>query len=87
MYMYIMHFTRILSLSLNIQYKFDTFVNGWYIVRIQVKLASLVYMCILRHLFSMELRNIQFLIELRTWVLFHVTRWHLDNCTFSLIIL
>ena len=66
MYMYNMHFTRILSLSLNIQYKFDTFVNGWYIVRIQVKLASIVYMCILRHPFSMKLRNIQFLIELRT---------------------
>ena len=29
--MYIMHFARILSLSLNIQYEFDTFVNGWYI--------------------------------------------------------
>ena len=48
-----MHFVRILSLSLNIQYEFDTFLNGWYFVRIQVKLASIVYMCILRHLFSM----------------------------------
>ena len=62
MYMYIMHFTRILSLSLNIQYKFDTFVNGWYIVRIQIKLA----MCILRHHFSMEMRNIQFL--MKSWL-------------------
>ena len=35
--------TRILSLSLNVQYKFDTFVNGWYIVNIQVKQASIVY--------------------------------------------
>ena len=35
-----MHFTRTLSLSLNIQYKFDTFVNGWYIVSIQVKLRK-----------------------------------------------
>ena len=49
-----MHFTRILSLSLNIRYKFDTFVNGWYIVRIQLKLASIVYMCILRHLFRAQ---------------------------------
>ena len=28
MYMYIMHFAHILSLSLDIQYEFDTFVNG-----------------------------------------------------------
>ena len=40
--MYIMHFYRILSLSLIIQYTFDTFVNGWYIVSIQGKQASIV---------------------------------------------